>query len=56
MFSPLLTLAISFVETQNALVLLLRDVAQRHSQEFQGAVMSLPAEQRTKMTAVVAQS
>ncbi|XP_062377201.1 importin-4 isoform X1 [Sardina pilchardus] len=43
-------------ETQNTLLLLLRDVAQRHSQEFQGAVMSLPAEQRTKMTAVVTQS
>ncbi|KAL2085480.1 hypothetical protein ACEWY4_018800 [Coilia grayii] len=43
-------------ETQNTLLLLLRDIAQRHAQEFQGAVMSLPAEQRPKMTAAVTQS
>ncbi|XP_030625358.1 importin-4 [Chanos chanos] len=43
-------------ETQNTLLMLLKDVAQRHSQEFQSAVTSLPAEQKTKVTAVVTQS
>uniref|UniRef100_A0A4W5NHS7 Importin 4 n=1 Tax=Hucho hucho TaxID=62062 RepID=A0A4W5NHS7_9TELE len=43
-------------ETQNTLVMLLRDVAQRHSQEFEGAVRSLPAEQKMKLTAAVSQS
>ncbi|KAL1006374.1 hypothetical protein UPYG_G00071530, partial [Umbra pygmaea] len=40
-------------ETQNTLVLLLQDIAQRYSQEFEGAMKSLPAEQKTKLTAVV---
>ncbi|KAG7335643.1 hypothetical protein KOW79_000336 [Hemibagrus wyckioides] len=43
-------------DTQNTLVVLLRDISQRYSQEFESAAMSLPAEQRTKMTASVAQS
>ncbi|XP_041735774.1 importin-4 [Coregonus clupeaformis] len=43
-------------ETQNTLVMLLRDVAQRHSQAFEGAVRSLPAEQKMKLTAAVSQS
>lgn len=43
-------------ETQNTLVMLLRDVAQRHSQKFEGAVRSLPAEQKMKLTAAVSQS
>ncbi|XP_035612736.1 importin-4-like [Oncorhynchus keta] len=43
-------------ETQNTLVMLLRDVAQRHSQKFEGAVRSLPAEQKIKLTAAVSQS
>ncbi|KAJ8010569.1 hypothetical protein DPEC_G00076440 [Dallia pectoralis] len=43
-------------ETQNTLVVLLRDISQRHSQEFQGAVGSLPAEQKTTLTTMVTQS
>ncbi|XP_041717455.1 importin-4 isoform X2 [Coregonus clupeaformis] len=43
-------------ETQNTLVMLLRDVAQRHSQEFEGAMRSLPAEQKMKLTGAVSQS
>uniref|UniRef100_A0A673XPJ2 Importin 4 n=1 Tax=Salmo trutta TaxID=8032 RepID=A0A673XPJ2_SALTR len=43
-------------ETQNTLVMLLRDVAQRHSQEFEGAMKSLPAEQKMKLTGAVSQS
>ncbi|XP_010884099.1 importin-4 [Esox lucius] len=40
-------------ETQNTLVMLLRDISQCHSQEFQVAISSLPAEQKTTLTAVV---
>ncbi|KAB5586574.1 hypothetical protein PHYPO_G00003290 [Pangasianodon hypophthalmus] len=43
-------------DTQNTLVMLLRDIGQRYSQEFESALMSLPVEQRTKMTTAVAQS
>uniref|UniRef100_A0A673XMS0 Importin 4 n=1 Tax=Salmo trutta TaxID=8032 RepID=A0A673XMS0_SALTR len=43
-------------KTQNTLVMLLRDVAQRHSQEFEGAMKSLPAEQKMKLTGAVSQS
>ncbi|KAF4087623.1 hypothetical protein AMELA_G00072670 [Ameiurus melas] len=43
-------------DTQNTLVMLLRDISQRYSMEFESAVMSLPVEQRTKMTSSVAQS
>ncbi|XP_073686644.1 importin-4 [Garra rufa] len=43
-------------ETQNALLMLLRGLAQHHTQEFQSAVMSLPDEQRNKMTMAVTQS
>ncbi|XP_063063252.1 importin-4 isoform X2 [Engraulis encrasicolus] len=43
-------------ETQNTLLLLLRDIAQSHAQEFQGAVMSLPADQQPRMTAAVTQA
>ncbi|XP_057178521.1 importin-4 isoform X2 [Triplophysa rosa] len=43
-------------ETQNAMLVLLRGVALQHSQEFQSAVMSLPDEQRNKMTMAVSQS
>lgn len=43
-------------DTQNTVVLLFRDIAQRYSQEFEGAVMSLPVEQRTKVSAALAQS
>ncbi|KAF7708017.1 importin-4 [Silurus meridionalis] len=40
-------------DTQNTLVMLLRDINERYTQEFESAVMSLPAEQRTKMAAAV---
>uniref|UniRef100_A0AAZ3QZG8 Importin N-terminal domain-containing protein n=1 Tax=Oncorhynchus tshawytscha TaxID=74940 RepID=A0AAZ3QZG8_ONCTS len=43
-------------ETQNTLVMLLRDVAQRHSKEFEVAMKSLPAEQKMKLTGAVSQS
>ncbi|XP_036374883.1 importin-4-like [Megalops cyprinoides] len=43
-------------ETQNTLLLLVRQIAQQHTQEFQGAVMSLPAEQRATLSAAVTQS
>ncbi|KAM9552689.1 importin-4-like isoform 3-T3 [Salvelinus alpinus] len=43
-------------ETQNILVMLLQDVAQRHSQEFEVAIKSLPAEQKMKLTGAVSQS
>ncbi|XP_056110127.1 importin-4 [Rhinichthys klamathensis goyatoka] len=43
-------------ETQNSLILLLRGLAQHHTQEFESAVMSLPDEQRNKMTIAVTQS
>uniref|UniRef100_A0A8C7NLG9 Importin 4 n=1 Tax=Oncorhynchus mykiss TaxID=8022 RepID=A0A8C7NLG9_ONCMY len=43
-------------KTQNTLVMLLRDVAQRHSKEFEVAMKSLPAEQKMKLTGAVSQS
>ncbi|KAK2869932.1 hypothetical protein Q8A67_024324 [Cirrhinus molitorella] len=43
-------------ETQNTLLMLLRGLAQQHTQEFQSAVMSLPDEQKNKMTMAVTQS
>uniref|UniRef100_A0A3B1JNG4 Importin 4 n=1 Tax=Astyanax mexicanus TaxID=7994 RepID=A0A3B1JNG4_ASTMX len=43
-------------ETQNIVILLFKDVAQRYSQEFEAAVMSLPVEQRTKVSAALSQS
>ncbi|KAK7118201.1 hypothetical protein R3I94_021890 [Phoxinus phoxinus] len=43
-------------ETQNSLLMLLRGLAQQHTQEFESAVMSLPDEQRNKMTMAVTQS
>uniref|UniRef100_A0A8C9VJ88 Importin 4 n=1 Tax=Scleropages formosus TaxID=113540 RepID=A0A8C9VJ88_SCLFO len=42
-------------KTQNATVLLLRSLSKHHSQEFEGAVMSLPEEQRSALTAVAIQ-
>ncbi|KAM4606742.1 importin-4 [Polymixia lowei] len=42
--------------TQNTLAMLIRELAQRHSSEFQGAVRSLPAEQQAKLSAAVAGS
>lgn len=43
-------------ETQNTLLLLLRGLAQHHTKEFESAVLSLPDEQRNKMTVAVTQS
>ncbi|XP_051738311.1 importin-4 [Ctenopharyngodon idella] len=43
-------------ETQNSLLMLLRALAQQHTQEFENAVMSLPDEQKNKMTMAVTQS
>lgn len=43
-------------ETQVTVVTLLRDIAQRHPPEFEGAVRSLLAEERMMVTAAVAQS
>lgn len=43
-------------ETQNTLLVLLRGLAQHHTKEFESAVMSLPDEQRNKMTMAVTQS
>ncbi|XP_062335752.1 importin-4 [Osmerus eperlanus] len=43
-------------ESQATLVVMLRDVAQRHAAELQGAMTSLPAEQKTRVTAAIAQS
>lgn len=43
-------------ETQNTMLVLLRGVALQHPQEFQSAVMSLPDEQRNKMSMAVSQS
>nr|XP_055037898.1 importin-4 [Misgurnus anguillicaudatus] len=43
-------------ETQNAMLMVLRGLAQQHSQEFQNAVMSLPDEKRNVMTMAVSQS
>ncbi|XP_029935588.1 importin-4 [Myripristis murdjan] len=40
-------------ETQNTLAVLMREFAQKHSAEFQGAVTSLPVEQQAKLTAAV---
>lgn len=45
-----------FLETQNSLLMLLRALAQQHTQEFENAVMSLPDEQKNKMTMAVTQS
>uniref|UniRef100_A0A8C1C9L6 Importin 4 n=1 Tax=Cyprinus carpio carpio TaxID=630221 RepID=A0A8C1C9L6_CYPCA len=45
-----------FLETQNTLLVLLRGLAQHHTKEFESAVMSLPDEQRNKMTMAVTQS
>lgn len=44
------------LETQNSLLMLLRGLAQQHTQEFESAVMSLPDEQRNKITIAVTQS
>lgn len=44
------------IETQNAMLMVLRGLAQQHSQEFQKAVMSLPDEKRNVMTMAVSQS
>ncbi|XP_018600671.1 importin-4 isoform X2 [Scleropages formosus] len=41
-------------DTRNTFLLLLRDVAQHHPQEFQGAVLSLPPKQKATLTAAVA--
>lgn len=43
-------------KTQTAVVTLLRDMAQRNTPEFEGAVRSLPAEQKMRVTAAVSQS
>lgn len=43
-------------ETQNTLLVLLRGLAQHHTKEFESVVMSLPDEQRNKMTMAVTQS
>ncbi|KAJ8272903.1 hypothetical protein GJAV_G00094810 [Gymnothorax javanicus] len=43
-------------DTQNTMLLLLRDIAQNHCQEFQGAVMSLPTEKGAMLSAAVTQS
>uniref|UniRef100_A0A672L5E4 Importin-4-like n=1 Tax=Sinocyclocheilus grahami TaxID=75366 RepID=A0A672L5E4_SINGR len=43
-------------ETRNTLLMLLRGLAQHHTQEFESAVISLPDEQRNKMTMAVTQS
>ncbi|XP_069044135.1 importin-4 isoform X2 [Lepisosteus oculatus] len=43
-------------DIQNTLLLLLRDVAQRYPQEFQTAVMSLPAQGRATVTSAVTAS
>ncbi|XP_056594990.1 importin-4 [Triplophysa dalaica] len=43
-------------ETQNTMLVFLRGVGLQHPQEFQSAVMSLPDEQRNKMTMAVSQS
>ncbi|TSL82486.1 Importin-4 [Bagarius yarrelli] len=43
-------------DTQNTLVLLLRDISQRYSSEFEKALVSLPTEQRTKMSTSFTQS
>ncbi|XP_067234291.1 importin-4 isoform X2 [Chanodichthys erythropterus] len=43
-------------ETQNSLLMLLRALAQQHTQEFENAVMSLPDEQKNKITMAVTQS
>ncbi|KAK2855493.1 hypothetical protein Q7C36_007362 [Tachysurus vachellii] len=60
---PVLSAAVQVIGTkdmdadaQNSLVVLLRDISKRYSQEFESAAMSLPAEQRTKMIASVAES
>ncbi|XP_016390582.1 importin-4-like isoform X2 [Sinocyclocheilus rhinocerous] len=43
-------------ETRNTLLMLLRGLAQHHTQEFESAVISLPDEQRNKITMAVTQS
>jgi len=55
-WSFLFWLVFILLETQNSLLMLLRGLAQHHTQEFQSAVMSLPDEQRNKMTIAVTQS
>uniref|UniRef100_A0A8C1C8X9 Importin 4 n=1 Tax=Cyprinus carpio carpio TaxID=630221 RepID=A0A8C1C8X9_CYPCA len=55
--NPVLSfLYLFFLETQNTLLVLLRGLAQHHTKEFESAVMSLPDEQRNKMTMAVTQS
>ncbi|KAG7526937.1 importin-4 isoform X1 [Solea senegalensis] len=43
-------------ETQNTAAMLVREFAQRHSAEFQSAVMSLAGEQQAKLSSVIAAS
>ncbi|XP_068437887.1 importin-4 isoform X2 [Clinocottus analis] len=43
-------------ETQHTLTLLIKEFAQHHSADFQAAVTSLPAEQRAKLSVVIAAS
>lgn len=54
--SFLYSLIFVLLETQNSLLMLLRALAQQHTQEFENAVMSLPDEQKNKMTMAVTQS
>ncbi|KAM9333183.1 importin-4 [Pholidichthys leucotaenia] len=43
-------------ETQNTLVMLMREVAQNHSTEFQAAVLLLPAEHQAKLSTAITTS
>ncbi|KAG7488719.1 hypothetical protein MATL_G00036610 [Megalops atlanticus] len=43
-------------DTQSTLLLLLRDLAQHHTREFEGAILSLPIEQRATFTTAVFQA
>ncbi|KAM9712667.1 importin-4 [Menidia menidia] len=44
------------IETQNTLVLLIREFAQNQSADFQAAVSSLPAEQKSRLAAAISAS
>ncbi|XP_028822991.1 importin-4 [Denticeps clupeoides] len=43
-------------ETQNAMLVLLQSMSQHHPQEFEAAMMSLPVEERTRITSAFSQS
>uniref|UniRef100_A0A7N6A4C4 TOG domain-containing protein n=1 Tax=Anabas testudineus TaxID=64144 RepID=A0A7N6A4C4_ANATE len=52
-YSVRMTRLCSLIENQNALAMLMKELAQHHLADFQAAVSSLPAEQQAKLSAAI---